>query len=71
MVYYSRKKPMEDLPEEITAVWSCTNEECNGWMRDNFAFSTQPRCVQCNSLMEKGERMLSIVANTSPTQAKD
>ncbi|WP_425496005.1 cold-inducible protein YdjO-related protein [Paenibacillus lemnae] len=61
---------MVDLPEEMTSLWSCTNELCNGWMRDNFVFSVQPVCGQCNSLMEKGEKMLTIVANTSPNQTK-
>ncbi|MEF2968612.1 cold-shock protein [Paenibacillus sp. M1] len=70
-MYYSRRKPMEEIPKELTAIWSCINEECNGWMRDNFVFLSQPTCVQCQSLMEKGERMLSIVANTSPNQSKD
>ncbi|WP_166240930.1 cold-shock protein [Paenibacillus turpanensis] len=69
-MYYSRKRPTEDLPEEITAIWSCTNEKCNGWMRDNFVFLIQPTCVQCQSLMEKGEKKLSIVVNTSPFQKK-
>lgn len=69
-LYHSRKRPLLDLPEEITAIWSCTNKDCNGWMRDNFVFLNQPTCVQCRSLMEKGERMLSIVANTSPNQTK-
>ncbi|MEO3945275.1 cold-shock protein [Gorillibacterium sp. CAU 1737] len=69
-MYYSRKRQPDDLPQEVTAIWSCTNEECNGWMRDNFAFSAQPRCVQCNSLMEKGERKLSILENTSPNHSK-
>jgi hypothetical protein len=39
-------------------------------MRDNFVFSDQPICVQCHSLMVKGEKMLSIVVNTSPSQTK-
>ncbi|MFI2859017.1 cold-shock protein [Paenibacillus sp. JSM ZJ436] len=69
-LYYSRKRPMVDLPEEMTTIWSCTNEECNGWMRDNFVFLVQPVCGQCNALMEKSEKMLPIIANTSPNQTK-
>jgi hypothetical protein len=61
---------MDDIPEELTAIWSCTNEECNGWMRDNFVFLFQPTCLQCQSLMVKNEKLLSIVANTSPNQSK-
>ncbi|WP_348772918.1 cold-shock protein [Paenibacillus sp. Marseille-P2973] len=69
-LYYSRKRQMIDLPEEMTMIWSCTNKECNGWMRNNFVFSIQPICGQCNSLMEKGEKVLPILANTSPNQTK-
>jgi len=69
-LYNSRKRVMESVPEELTAIWSCSNESCKGWMRDNFVFSSQPTCVQCNSLMVKDEKMLSIVENTSPNQVK-
>ncbi|WP_374706001.1 cold-shock protein [Paenibacillus antibioticophila] len=69
-LYYSRKRPMMDLPEEMTTIWSCTNDKCNGWVRDNFVFLIQPICSQCNSPMEKGEKMLPILANTCPDQKK-
>ncbi|RRJ63241.1 hypothetical protein EHV15_10160 [Paenibacillus oralis] len=70
-MYYSRKRLTSDLPEEMTMIWSCTNEKCNGWMRDNFVFLAQPKCAQCNSFMEKGEKMLPVLANTSPNQTKN
>ncbi|MFD1175339.1 cold-shock protein [Paenibacillus puldeungensis] len=70
-LYYSRKRPITDLPEEMTTIWSCTNEKCNGWMRDNFVFSAQPVCAQCNSFMVKVEKMLPILTNTSPNQEKN
>jgi hypothetical protein len=69
-MYNSRKRPLDDVPQEMTAIWSCTNEECNGWMRDNFVFSIQPTCPQCQSAMEKGERKLYVVANTCPQPTK-
>jgi hypothetical protein len=69
-LYYSRKKPLEDVPEEITAVWSCPDDNCKGWMRDNFTFSIVPICPQCQSEMVKSERMLAAVVNTSPNQLK-
>ncbi|AHV95174.1 cold-shock protein [Paenibacillus sabinae] len=69
-MYYSRKRPLDNIPEELTAIWSCTNESCNGWMRDNFVFLVQPTCSICQSPMEKGEKMLPAVVNTSPTQSK-
>ncbi|MFP4974961.1 cold-shock protein [Paenibacillus sp. CN-4] len=68
-LYYSRKK-LIDLPEEMTTIWSCTTEKCNGWIRDNFVFLIQPICGQCNSPMVKSEKMLPIIANTSPNQTK-
>jgi hypothetical protein len=70
-MYNSRKKPLEDIPEEMTAIWSCTNESCKGWMRDNFAFSVQPTCIQCQSVMVKSEKKLAVLLNTSPNQSKD
>jgi len=69
-MYNSRKKPLEDIPEEITAIWSCTNDSCNGWMRDNFSFATEPVCPQCNSSMVKSEKKLTVLVNTSPNQSK-
>ncbi|MCG7408731.1 cold-shock protein [Paenibacillus sp. ACRRX] len=69
-MYNSRKKPQDDIPEEITPIWSCTSESCNGWMRDNFSFSTEPSCPQCQSPMVKGEKKLAVLVNTSPRQTK-
>jgi hypothetical protein len=65
---YSRKKPFEELPEEMTAIWSCTAEGCNGWMRDNFSFDVQPTCPKCQSQMESGMRSLPLLVNTSRDQ---
>jgi hypothetical protein len=70
-MYNSRKKPLEELPEELTAIWSCTNDSCKGWTRDNFSFSVQPICPLCQSEMVKGEKMLAILVNTSPSQNKE
>ncbi|PWW03173.1 cold-inducible protein YdjO [Paenibacillus cellulosilyticus] len=39
-------------------------------MRDNFVFSVAPVCSLCQSEMVKGEKMLAVVANTSPIQIK-
>jgi hypothetical protein len=69
-MYNSRKKPLEDLPTELTVIWSCSNENCNGWMRDNFAFSASPLCPHCRSSMVKNEKMLDVLENTSPINSK-
>lgn len=65
---YSRKKPLEEIPEEMTAIWSCTNQDCNGWMRDNFAFEVVPTCVLCHAPMESDTRMLPQLVNTNRDQ---
>ncbi|EFM09482.1 conserved hypothetical protein [Paenibacillus curdlanolyticus YK9] len=70
-MYYSRKRPVEDVPNELTVIWSCTDENCKGWMRDNFAFSVAPVCSLCQSEMVKSEKMLVAVVNTSPNQIKE
>lgn len=69
-MYNSRKKQTEEIPMELTAIWSCSNDECKGWMRDNFVFSDVPVCPQCQSSMIKDEKMLAAVINTSPSQNK-
>ncbi|WP_138188933.1 cold-shock protein [Paenibacillus alvei] len=68
-MYSSRKKSQEDVPMEITSVWICSSEDCNGWMRDNFTFSDEPTCPQCKSAMVKGEKKIAVLANTSPVQS--
>ncbi len=65
---YSRKKPFEEVPEELTAIWSCTNDACNGWMRDNFSLDAVPTCHLCHSPMVSGTRMLPQLVNTSRPQ---
>ncbi|MCC3376821.1 cold-shock protein [Cohnella sp. REN36] len=69
-MYHSRKKPPEEVALEPTTIWSCTSEDCNGWIRDNFSFADHPQCLLCGSEMEKGEKMLPALVNTSPAQAK-
>ncbi|GIP23504.1 MULTISPECIES: cold-shock protein [Paenibacillus] len=60
-----RKKTLEEIPEEITPIWSCTNDSCNGWMRDNFAFDYTPACPLCSSEMEKSTKMLPQLVNNN------
>lgn len=65
---YSRKNSMESIPEEITEVWACTKEDCKGWMRDDFAFDTEPVCHLCHSPMVKETRKLPQLINTNKQQ---
>jgi len=67
-MYYSRKKPMEELPMEDTAVWMCATEDCNSWMRDSFAFEAQPVCQRCQSPMISGIKSLPVLVNSTTTK---
>ncbi|MCI3927009.1 cold-shock protein [Paenibacillus sp. TRM 82003] len=60
-MYYSRRRPIEDLPCEPTAIWSCEKEACNGWMRDNYSFEAIPTCSQCGSPMNRGTKSLPVL----------
>ncbi|HZG15312.1 MAG TPA: cold-shock protein [Candidatus Bathyarchaeia archaeon] len=60
-----RRKPNEEVPMETTFIWACTNDGCNGWMRDNFAFDYQPTCGLCSSPMVKDTKMLPLLVNTN------
>ncbi len=50
--------PKEPLPEVETNVWSCTNDDCQGWMRESFSFAKEPECPLCQSDMEQEIRIL-------------
>ncbi|CAM3304332.1 cold-shock protein [Paenibacillus lupini] len=60
---YNRKKIQEEIPEAVTKIWSCTSDDCNGWMRDNFSFDQTPTCLLCHSPMISGEKMLPLIVN--------
>ena len=69
-MYNSKRKPLEEVPTALTVIWACSDEDCNGWMRDNFTFSEIPTCPQCHSAMIKGEKVLDVLENTSPVTSK-
>ncbi|WP_336433218.1 cold-shock protein [Ferroacidibacillus organovorans] len=62
---YFRKEAAEEVIQEITSVWLCTKESCNGWMRDNFAFDESPACGLCQSPMVKDTKLLPQLQNLS------
>ncbi|WP_199620317.1 cold-shock protein [Paenibacillus alkalitolerans] len=64
-MYYSRKRALEDIPNEMTSIWSCTKEDCNGWMRDDFSFEAMPCCPQCKSPMINSVKSLPILINSN------
>jgi len=63
-MYNSRKKPAEEVPYADTAIWSCTNDGCKGWMRDEYSFDEVPKCPQCQSPMERSVKSLPVLADT-------
>jgi hypothetical protein len=48
----------EEVPEVETAVWSCTSDDCQGWMRESYSFEEKPACPLCDSVMEQETRVL-------------
>lgn len=50
--------PKDPVPEVETKVWSCMNDDCQGWMRESFSFNNTPACPLCQSSMEQQVRML-------------
>jgi hypothetical protein len=63
---FSRRHQVEEVPEELTDIWSCSSDDCKSWMRDNFAFDAEPACTQCGSSMVKEARMLPTLNNSGP-----
>jgi hypothetical protein len=55
---FNSRKPREPVPEVDTQIWSCTNDECTGWMRDAFSFEDQPTCPLCQSGMTRETKVL-------------
>lgn len=50
--------PKEPVPEIDTTVWSCTGEDCQGWMRESYSFDKEPTCPLCDSVMKQEVRVL-------------
>lgn len=50
--------PKEPVKEVDTSVWACSNEECNGWMRESYSFREDPTCPLCDSQMKQETRVL-------------
>ncbi len=63
-MHYSWNRPLENLPEEMTAIWSCKNEDCNGWIRSSFSFKEVPVCLLCKSPMISSKKILPILISS-------
>ncbi|WNQ10987.1 cold-shock protein [Paenibacillus aurantius] len=61
---YSWNKPLENLPEEMTIIWSCVEEECKSWIRDSFSFKEQPVCPLCKTSMISSVKILPILISS-------
>ncbi|MCR2804126.1 cold-shock protein [Paenibacillus soyae] len=63
-MYYSRKKPMSEPVHEMTPIWACTKEGCNGWMRENYTLQETPTCSQCQSPMARTTREIPVLTGS-------
>lgn len=61
---FSRRNT-EVVPEENTEVWTCSSDDCIGWMRDNFSFEDTPSCPLCQSEMTRSDKVLPVLVNNS------
>jgi hypothetical protein len=61
------KKSLEVIPEENTSIWTCSNDTCMGWMRDNFSFEVKPSCPLCQSDMVNDDKVLPVLVNNNKT----
>ncbi|MEC5268809.1 cold-shock protein [Heyndrickxia coagulans] len=61
MAYFNNQK--EPVPEVETTVWACSNDDCNGFMRENFTFEEKPHCPLCHSDMKKEVRVLPVIGS--------
>ncbi len=52
------RRPKKRAEKVETTIWSCTSEDCNGWMRESFSFKEEPTCPFCKSPMKQEVRML-------------
>ncbi|XEC97770.1 cold-shock protein [Paenibacillus tarimensis] len=61
MVIYYSKKQVEPIPEEQTAIWTCSKDGCGCWMRSDFSFQAEPVCPICNSAMSEDMKLLPVL----------
>lgn len=58
MAFMRGKQQVEEIPMFEMSVWSCTNDICKGWMRQEYSFSADPACPLCQSGMIHETHML-------------
>jgi len=61
MAYFPKKDAAAAVQVE-TPVWKCSDADCVGWMRVEFALEQEPNCPLCGSSMSETTRMLPKIA---------
>ncbi|MFD2682110.1 cold-inducible protein YdjO-related protein [Bacillus seohaeanensis] len=67
MAFGRRNQVEEEIKTEETKIWVCSDEDCKGWMRDNFKSESTPTCPLCHSEMELSTKELQVLDNPHPT----
>lgn len=57
-----RRRPEEQVPQEETVIWTCTNDDCSCWSRDDFSSQDKTTCPICNSEMIQGTKVLPVIS---------
>ncbi|SFS50981.1 Cold-inducible protein YdjO [Paenibacillus sp. BC26] len=63
LIIHFSKKVVEPIPEEQTSIWTCSNDDCSCWMRNDFSFGEFPSCPICHSSMTSEIKCLPVLTN--------
>lgn len=55
------RRTTEPVPELETPIWSCSSEQCTGWMRTEFTFEEKPNCPLCHTPMVLEKKVLPVI----------
>ncbi|MFB5268853.1 cold-inducible protein YdjO-related protein [Paenibacillus enshidis] len=62
--YPIRKSTTENMVEAV--VWNCSEQGCNGWMRQQFTLEKQPECPHCGSSMSLDKKLVPSLNDPLP-----
>jgi hypothetical protein len=57
-IYRKKVDEIVEIPIVETKIWSCSEGNCNGWMRDEFTLESTPTCPFCQSEMKEDIKLL-------------
>ncbi|RKD26802.1 hypothetical protein BEP19_16530 [Ammoniphilus oxalaticus] len=60
-MFFNRRKEAEPIEEVMTDIWDCVTEDCSGWARKDFSFSSEPVCPFCEGAMIAESKMLPVL----------